>query len=78
VGTVLGRSLRIEEMTPNEARKGLASVMDWGMAPATAVSAVIEKLLSAWGAAVGLSAFVSTTFAEITGTRFSFTFSAIG
>ena len=38
------------------------------MAPATSVSAVIEKLLSAWGAAVGLPAFVSTTFAEITGT----------
>jgi hypothetical protein len=47
VGSVLGRALRIEEMTPNEARRGLASVMDWGMAPATAVSAVIEKLLSA-------------------------------
>ena len=30
---------------------------------------MIEKLLSAWGAAVGLPAFVSTTFAEITGTR---------
>jgi hypothetical protein len=65
---VLGRSLRIEEMTPDEARKELVSVMDWGIAPATSVSAVIEKLLSAWGAAVGLPAFVSTTFAEITGT----------
>ena len=68
VGSVLGRSLRIEEMTPDEARKELVSVMNWGMAPATSVSAVIEKLLSAWGAAVGLPAFVSTTFAEITGT----------
>jgi uncharacterized protein YbjT (DUF2867 family) len=69
VGSVLGRSLRIEEMTPDEARRELVSVMNWGMAPATSVSAVIEKLLSAWGAAVGLPAFVSTTFAEITGTR---------
>jgi uncharacterized protein YbjT (DUF2867 family) len=69
VGSVLGRSLRIDEMTSDEARKELVSVMDWGMAPATSVSAVIEKLLSAWGAAVGLPAFVSTTFAEITGTR---------
>jgi uncharacterized protein YbjT (DUF2867 family) len=69
VGSVLGRSLHIEEMTPDEARKELVSVMNWGMAPATSVSAVIEKLLSAWGAAVGLPAFVSTTFAEITGTR---------
>jgi hypothetical protein len=54
-------------MTPDEARKELVSVMDWGMAPATSVSAVIEKLLSAWGAAVGLPAFVSTTFANIKG-----------
>ncbi len=69
VGSVLGRSLHIEEMTPDEARKELVRVMDWGMAPATSVSAVIEKLLSAWGAAAGLPAFVSTTFAEITGTR---------
>jgi uncharacterized protein YbjT (DUF2867 family) len=69
VGSVLGRSLRIEEMTPDEARKELVSVMDWGMAPAASVSAVIEKLLSAWGAAVGLPAFVSTTFAEITGNQ---------
>jgi uncharacterized protein YbjT (DUF2867 family) len=68
VGSVLGRSLRTEEMTPDEARKELVSVMDWGMAPATSVSAVIEKLLSAWGAAAGTPAFVSTTFAEITGT----------
>jgi len=69
VGSALGRSLRIEEMTPDQARKELLSVMDWGMASATSASAVIEKLLSAWSAAVGLSAFVSTTFAEIIGTR---------
>jgi hypothetical protein len=69
VGSVLGRSLRIKEMTPDEARKELVSVMDWGMASATSVSAVIEKLLSAWGASVGLPAFVSTTFADMTGTR---------
>jgi uncharacterized protein YbjT (DUF2867 family) len=69
VGSVLGRSLRIEEMTPDEARKELVSVMDWGTAPAPLVSAVIEKLLSAWGAAVGLPAFLSTTFADITGFR---------
>ena len=67
VGSVLGRSLRVEEMTPDEARKELMSIMDWGMAPAASVSAVIEKLLSAWGAAVGLPAFLSSTFAEITG-----------
>jgi len=69
VGSVLGRSLRSEEVTPDETRKELVSVMDWGMAPATSVLAVIEKLLSAWGAAVGLPAFVSITFVEIAGTR---------
>jgi uncharacterized protein YbjT (DUF2867 family) len=69
VGSVLGRPLRIEEMTPDDARKEMVSVMDWGMAPATPVSAVIEKLLSAWGAAAGLPAFVSNTFAEMTGAR---------
>src|SRR5690348_12835356 len=37
VGSVLGRSLRIEEMTPDEARRELVSVMNWGMAPATSV-----------------------------------------
>jgi uncharacterized protein YbjT (DUF2867 family) len=68
IGSVLGRSLRIEEMTPDQARTELVSVMNWGMAPATAVSAVIEKLLSAWGAAAGLPAFVSTTYADLTGT----------
>jgi uncharacterized protein YbjT (DUF2867 family) len=69
VGSVLGRSLRIEQMTADEARKELVSVIDWGMAPATSISPVIEKLLRAWAAAVGLPAFVSTTFAEITGIR---------
>ena len=38
VGSVLGRSLRIEEMTPDEARKELVSVMNWGMASATSVT----------------------------------------
>ena len=66
-GSVLGRSLRIEEMTPDEARRELVSVMEWGMAPASSISAVIEKLLSAWGAAAGQPAFVSTTCAELTG-----------
>ncbi len=69
LGSVLGRSLRIEEITPDEARKELVRVMDWGMAPTASVSAVIEILLSAWGAAVGLPAFVSNTFAETTGTQ---------
>jgi uncharacterized protein YbjT (DUF2867 family) len=67
VGSVLGRSLRIEEMTPDEARRELLTAVDWSPAPSHAISAVIEKLLSAWGAAAGLPAFVSSTFAEIAG-----------
>ncbi len=69
IGSVLGRSLRIEEMTPDQARQELANIMPWGMTPPSVIAGVIEKLLSAWGAADGLPAFVSTTFNEITGSK---------
>lgn len=69
VGDTLGRPLRIEEMTPDEARKELLTAMDWGAAPAPVVSRTIEMLLSAWGAAAGLPAFVSPAFTEITGAQ---------
>ena len=46
-------------MTPDEARSELLPILG---------SAVfIDMLLSAWGAALGLPAFVSSTFAELTG-----------
>jgi len=56
IGTVLGRALRIEEISPEEARRELAM-------PAYAVN----MLLDAWAAAAGQPAFVTSTIAEITG-----------
>jgi uncharacterized protein YbjT (DUF2867 family) len=59
IGRAIGRSLRVEEMTPNEARSELLPVLG------SAVS--IDMLLNAWGAALGQPAFVSSSFAELTG-----------
>jgi len=58
LGRVLGRSLQIEEMSPDEARTELLTVMP---------SVVIEMLLNAWGAAAGVPALVTNTVAEVTG-----------
>lgn len=58
IGSVIGRSLRIEEMTPDEARRELLRI---GPLPA------VNMLLSAWAAAVGQPAHVTSTVAEITG-----------
>ena len=58
IGRAIGRTLRIEEMPAEEARR------TWPPAfPAPAV----EMLLKAWAAAVGLPAYVSSTFQEIAG-----------
>jgi uncharacterized protein YbjT (DUF2867 family) len=54
IGRVLGRSLRIEELSPDEARRELYSVI-----PAF--------LLDAWAAAIGQPAFVTSTVEEILG-----------
>lgn len=59
IGHVLGRSLRVVEISPDEARRTLLAVI-----PAPAVN----MLLDAWAAAAGQPAFVSSTVAEITGT----------
>jgi len=58
IGCVIGRSLRIEEISPDEARRELLAV-----APAVAVN----MLLQAWAAAIGQPAHVTSTVAEITG-----------
>ncbi len=58
IGRAVGRSLRIEAMSPDEARR------EW--APSWPPS-VINMLLDAWAAATGLPAFVTATFEEITG-----------
>jgi uncharacterized protein YbjT (DUF2867 family) len=54
IGRALGRSLRIEEIPPDEARRELAGIIP-GM------------LLDAWAAAAGQPAFVTSTVEEITG-----------
>jgi uncharacterized protein YbjT (DUF2867 family) len=58
IGRATGRSLRIEAMSPDEARREWAS--SWP-------PSVINMLLDAWAAAIGLPAFVTSTFEEITG-----------
>jgi uncharacterized protein YbjT (DUF2867 family) len=56
IGDVIGRPLRLEEISPDEARRELSF-------PAPALS----MLLNAWAAAVGVPALVTSTVAEITG-----------
>jgi len=58
IGRVIGRSLRIEEMSPDETRREWLPIM-----PAFAVN----MLLDAWAAAIGQPAFVTSTVTEITG-----------
>ena len=58
IGRVIGRSLRVEEISHEEAHRELLSVI-----PAPGVS----MLLDAWGAAAGQPAFVTSTVEEITG-----------
>jgi hypothetical protein len=57
---VIGRSLRFEELSPDEARRELLPLMPLP---------VIDMLLNAWAAAIGQSAFVTSAVAEITGTE---------
>jgi uncharacterized protein YbjT (DUF2867 family) len=59
IGRAIGRSLRIEEMSPDDARR------EWSAFWPASVS---NMLLDAWAAAIGLPAFVTSTFEEITGT----------
>ena len=58
IGDVLGRFLRIAEMSPKEARR------EWHSWP----PAVIDMLFSAWAAALGQPAWVTSTFAQLMGT----------
>jgi uncharacterized protein YbjT (DUF2867 family) len=58
IGRAIGRALRLEEMTPEEARReGLAGM------PA----GLVNMLLNAWAAGMGRAAHVTTTVAEVTG-----------
>jgi uncharacterized protein YbjT (DUF2867 family) len=56
LGEVIGRPLRLEELSPEEARRELPF-------PPFAM----DMLLNAWAAAIGQPAFVTSTIEEITG-----------
>jgi uncharacterized protein YbjT (DUF2867 family) len=59
IGRAIGRSIQVEEMTPDEARSELLPVLGSPV--------FINMLLDAWGAALGQPAFVSASLAELTG-----------
>ena len=59
IGRVIGRTLSIQEIPPEEAQRELSATM-----PAS----IVKMLLDAWSAGAGLPAFVTSTVAEITGT----------
>jgi uncharacterized protein YbjT (DUF2867 family) len=58
IGRAIGRPLRMEDISPDEARRELAAVIPM---PA------LNYLLKAWGGAVGQPAFVTSTIEQITG-----------
>jgi uncharacterized protein YbjT (DUF2867 family) len=58
IARVIGRSLHIEEISPDEARRELLTI---GPLPA------VNMLLQAWAAAIGQPAHVTSTVGEITG-----------
>jgi uncharacterized protein YbjT (DUF2867 family) len=59
IGDVISRPLRIEEISPDEARREWAKVMPVSVA---------NMLLNAWAASIGRPAFVTSTVGEVTGT----------
>jgi uncharacterized protein YbjT (DUF2867 family) len=59
IGRVIDRSLRMEEISPEEARRELLMLMPLF---------VVNMLLDAWSAAMGQPALVTSTVADITGT----------
>ena len=59
IGTVIGRPLRMEEISPDDARRESLSLMPLFVA---------NMLLNAWAAALGQPALVTSTVREITGT----------
>ena len=59
IGRAIGRSLRVEEMSPDEAQSELLPVLG--------SATVVNMLLNAWAVAIGQPAFVTSTVAELTG-----------
>jgi uncharacterized protein YbjT (DUF2867 family) len=58
IGRAIGRSLRIVEISPDEARRELLRI---------GPPAAVNMLLAAWASAIGQPAHVTSTVAEITG-----------
>jgi uncharacterized protein YbjT (DUF2867 family) len=58
IGGVIGRSLRLEEISPEDARSELLTIMP---------GFIVNMLLGAWAAALGQPALVTSTVVEITG-----------
>jgi uncharacterized protein YbjT (DUF2867 family) len=59
IGRAIGRSLRVEEMSADQARSELL--------PFLGSSTLVNMLLNSWAAAIGQPAFVTSTFTELTG-----------
>lgn len=59
IGRALGRSLHLEEISPDEARSELLPILGSPV--------VVNMLLNAWAAAVGQPAFITSTFADLMG-----------
>jgi uncharacterized protein YbjT (DUF2867 family) len=59
IGRAIGRALRIEEISPEEARR------EWA---ATWPAPVVNMLLKSWNAAIGRPAYVTNSVEEVTGT----------
>ena len=60
IGSVVGRPLRLEEISPDEARSELLTVLP---------VSVVNMLLAAWAWAIDQPAFVTSTVEQITGAR---------
>lgn len=58
IGEAIGRELTCQNLSPDEFRQDTAG---------TWPPVVVEMLLAAWGAAVGQSAYVTSTVADVTG-----------
>jgi hypothetical protein len=58
IGRGIGGTLRIEEISPDEARQELLSIM---------LAGVVNMSLNAWADAIGQPAFVTSTVADVTG-----------
>ncbi|MGH9408023.1 MAG: NAD(P)H-binding protein [Vicinamibacterales bacterium] len=60
IGRAIGRTLRVEEISPEDAPSELLPVLGSPI--------VVKMLLDAWTAAIGQPAFVTSTCADVTGT----------